>query len=279
VYPWTDRTGRFSALKTAVFAGLFIPALWLVWRWQTGDLGPRPYTEAIHFTGDWAIRLLAITLAVTPLQRIFGWGRLALVRRQIGLAVLAYALLHVTLYIADQKFALWHVASEIALRIYLTIGFVAVVGLIALGVTSTDGSVRRLGRKWKLLHRAVYVIGALAVVHYFMQSKIDATQSALIMGFVVLALSYRLLKPAQIRSPVVLLVTAAAAALVTAGLEATWYGLATGVKPLAVLHANLLFPTVIRPAWWVLGTGVGISAAAWLRSISLRRPCMAVTSA
>lgn len=259
MYPWTDRTGRFSLLKSAVFASLFLPALWLIWRWRSGDLGPLPIDEATLESGRWTVRLIVITLAITPLQRIFGWGRLALVRRQVGLAAMCYALLHFSLYIADQKFDLTKVASEIALRVYLTIGFAAVLGLVILGATSADAAVRKLGRKWKPLHRAAYGIAALGILHFFMQSKIDATQAAMMMGFFILVMLYRVPKAARLRSVWTLAGIAIVAALATAGLEAVWYGVATGVKPLAVLQANLLFPTVVRPAWIVLGTGLAVA--------------------
>ncbi len=258
LYPWTDRTGRFSLLKVAVFTSLFLPALWLIWRWRSGDLGPLPIDEAILESGRWTVRMIVITLAITPLQRIFGWGRLALVRRQVGLAAMCYALLHFSLYIADQKFDLGKVSSEIVLRIYLTIGFTAVVGLVILGATSADAAVRKLGRNWKTLHRFAYGIAALGILHFFMQSKIDATQAALMMGFFILVMLYRVPKAMRLRSAWTLAAIAILAALATAGLEAGWYGVATGVKPLAVLQANLLFPTVIRPAWIVFGTGIAV---------------------
>jgi methionine sulfoxide reductase heme-binding subunit len=259
LYPWTDRTGRFSLLKSAVFASLFLPALWLIWRWRSGDLGPLPIDEATLESGRWTVRLIVITLAITPLQRIFGWGRLALVRRQVGLAAMCYELLHFSLYIADQKFDLAKVASEIVLRVYLTIGFVAVVGLVVLGATSADAAVRKLGRKWKPLHRAAYVIAGLGILHFFMQSKIDATQAAMMMGFFILVMLYRVPNAARLRSVWTLIGIAILSAVATAGLEAGWYGVATGIKPLAVLHANLLFPSAIRPAWIVLGTGLAVA--------------------
>lgn len=259
MYPWTDRSGRFSALKSAVFAGLFLPLLWLIWRWRTGDLGPLPIDEATLESGRWTVRMIVITLAITPLQRIFGWGRLALVRRQVGLAAMGYALLHLSLYVADQKFDLGRVASEIALRLYLTIGFAAVFGLVVLGVTSTNAAVRYLGRWWKPLHRVAYAIAGLGILHFFMQSKIDATQAALMMGFFILVMLYRVPNAARLRSVWTLAGIAIMAAFLTAGLEATWYGAATGIKPLAVLQANLLFPGVIRPAWVVLGTGLAVA--------------------
>src|SRR5713101_2841032 len=160
--PWKDYSGRTSPLKLVVFVALFAPALWTALSFFLGWLQPQPFTAAIQ--------QIFIALAITPLRGIVQWPRLILVRRMIGVAAFAYAITHLSLYAADQKFDLAKVASEIALRIYLTIGFTAVIGLGALAATSTDGMIRRLGaRRWQRLHRLVYVIALLGVVHYWMQ--------------------------------------------------------------------------------------------------------------
>ncbi len=145
IWPWNDRTGRFSLLRFSVFVALVAPLLWILVQAFAHWLGPRPTTEAIHQTGLWAVRFLAVTLAITPLRNATRFARLAAIRRMVGLAVLFYALLHLSLYGFDQHGNLPHIASEILRRIYLTIGFVALCGLLALGITSTDGMIRRLG--------------------------------------------------------------------------------------------------------------------------------------
>ena len=165
-YPWNDYSGRLSPLKLAVFVALFGPGLWTALSFGLGWLQPQPFTAAIREIGLWTIRLIFIALAITPLRQALQWPRLILVRRMIGVAAFAYAITHLTLYTADQMFDLAKVASEIALRIYLTIGFTAVLGLAALAATSTDGMVRRLGRRWQKLHRLVYLIALLAAVHF-----------------------------------------------------------------------------------------------------------------
>src|SRR5215212_2514055 len=153
-YPWHDYSGRTSPLKLAVFVLLFVPALWVAVAFTQGWLGARPLNEAIHQIGLWTIRLIFIALAVTPLRHILQWSRLLIVRRMVGVAAFAYALGHLALYAADQAFNLAKIATEIAVRIYLTIGFAAVIGLAALAATSTDGMIRRLGaRRWQRLHR------------------------------------------------------------------------------------------------------------------------------
>lgn len=241
--------------------GLIIPGVWIAWSWGLGQLGPRPVTEAIHETGTWAIRFLMISLAVTPLRRIADWPKLIVVRRMIGLAALFYALAHLSLYVFDQNLDLSRVATEIARRIYLTIGFTALLGLCALGVTSTDAAIRRLGRNWNRLHRIVYAIGILAGGHFFMQTKADVFEATLTGGLFLLLMTYRVLhwRRLSLSSPFVLLGGAIAAAVLTAGIEFAWYGLATGIPPLRVLAANLHFSYMIRPAWWVLLVGAAVA--------------------
>lgn len=257
--PWRDRQGRFSGLKLATLLLLCLPAALLAWWAAQGELGGRPVMEAIHWSGLWAVRILLLSLLVTPLRQMLRWPRVMQLRRMIGLAALAYALLHLVLYALDLKWDLAKVASEIVLRIYLTIGFVALLGLVALGVTSTDGWVRRLGgRRWQALHRLAYAIGALALVHFALQSKIDVTEAMLMAGLFLWLMGYRLLAPKGAAPSLWrLALLAVAAALGTALLEAGWYAAATGVPPLPVLMANLDVEFGLRPALWV-----GIAGAA-----------------
>ncbi|MBL8582062.1 MAG: sulfoxide reductase heme-binding subunit YedZ [Rhizobiaceae bacterium] len=268
--PWTNRAGNFSPLKAATFALLWLPAAYLAIRWFSGGLGPRPVTEAIHQTGLWAIRFLLLSLAVTPVRKILRWNGLIAVRRMIGLSALFYALAHLLLYALDQKWMIAMIASEIALRIYLTIGFVALLGLGVLGATSTDAAIRRLGRSWNRLHKIVYAIGVLAVLHFFMQTKADVYEATLMAGLFALLMGYRIAerRGLPLQSPLVLLGVAIAAALATVAIEYAWYALATGIPPARVLAANLHFAFSIRPAWWVLAIGGSVAAAGWARSLA-----------
>ena len=121
------------------------------------------------------MRFLLLSLAVTPLRRIANYPKLILVRRMLGLTVLAYGVVHLGLYVVDQNFILSKVVSEIVSRFYLTIGFVALLGLTVLGITSTDGMIRRLGKAWPRLHKSVYLIAILGLIHYYLQAKIDVS--------------------------------------------------------------------------------------------------------
>ncbi len=265
--PWNDRAGRFAPLKAAVLVLAALPALHLLYRAVVTGLGPRPLTEAIHTLGDWTIYLLLLTLAVTPARRLFDWGKLIQVRRILGIAALLYILAHFTLYVVDSRLDLAFVASEIVKRVYLLIGFAALLGLAVLGVTSTDGMIRRLGAiRWNRLHRLVYVITALGILHYYMQSKVDVSQPVLMTGFFLWLMGYRLMAARGYKEGLVpLLVLSVVSALLTALAEAAWYGIATGVGAWRPLLANLDFSFSIRPAWWVLAAGLAVTVASELR--------------
>lgn len=268
--PWRDRSGAFSPFKIAVFAALFLPALLLAAAAWQGTLTPKPWQAATHDAGTWTIRLLLVSLAVTPARQILRRARIAEVRRMIGVSVFAYALLHLGLYAGDEKFDWWKVASEIVLRFYLTIGFVALLGLAVLAATSTDGAVRRMGgAAWRRLHRLVFPVAVLGLLHFTLQSKIDVTEPMLMAGFFAWLVGYRLIAP-EGGAPGLpaLLGLAAGAAAAAAGIEFAWYGLATGVDPWRVLAANLDVAFGLRPALWVGIAGLGAAA---LRLVPRRR--------
>ena len=268
MFPWNDRAGRLSTLKLAVFIVTLLPVLWLGVQAGTGLLGSKPLTEANHQSGDWAVRFLLLSLAVTPLRFVAQWPNLIVVRRMLGLTALAYAVLHLALYVALEAFDLQKVLSEIVLRTYLTIGFIALLGLVVLGITSTDGMVKRLGALgWNRLHSIVYGLATLALVHFAMQSKLDITQAALMTGFFFWLMGFRLLRRSKLSTAVPALVgLALAAGVLTMLAEASWYGLMTGVSGWRVLAANLDFSYVIRPAWWVLAAGLTLALIGLIRA-------------
>ncbi len=259
-----ERSGRWSPVKVVAFAASIAPALWIAYQAATDDLGARPVTEAIHQAGDWALRFLFITLAITPAQRILHYPRIILARRTLGVASAGYALLHLSLYILDQHFDLFKVASEIVLRIYLLIGALALTGLIALASTSTDAAISRLGSaRWNLFHRLVYGIAVLGAVHFFIQSKLNIYRPVLMAGFLVWLLAYRgLFRRYGEVTPLALLLLAVAAAGVTAVGEALIYMFTSGVDSRRVLLAHFDVDAEVRPAWWVLAAGLAVAALA-----------------
>ncbi|ACK49153.1 Ferric reductase domain protein protein transmembrane component domain protein [Methylocella silvestris BL2] len=272
--PLTDRAGRFAPLKCAALAAVLAPALWIGISAFEGRLGSRPVMEAIHQTGLWAVRLLALTLAVTPLRLATRWPKLVSIRRILGVSVLAYAVLHVGLFAYDQHFAALHIASEIVKRLYLAIGFVALMLLCLLSGTSTDRMIARLGsRRWTRLHRAVYAIAALASVHFFMQSKLDVTQPTIMAGIFALLLGYRVLAASAggDLSAAGVAALALGAATATALGEALWFAVSAGAPLALVLAANLDFSYMARPAWYVLAAGLVLFAARLSRPAFARR--------
>ncbi len=180
-------------LKPAVLIACLLPLAWLGWRAVSGGLGANPIEAIIRYNGDWALRMLLITLAVTPLRERLGWVWLIRVRRMLGLYAFFYATLHLLSYVVlDQFFAWGEILADILKRPYITIGMTCFALLIPLAVTSTNAMVRRLGgRRWKRLHRLVYLIGIGAVVHYYMLVKADVREPLLYGAILALLLGYR----------------------------------------------------------------------------------------
>jgi sulfoxide reductase heme-binding subunit YedZ len=253
-------------LRLATLIGLCVPAAELAWRWYTDDLGPRPVTVATHATGDWAVIFLLLSLAMTPLRATLDWMPLVHIRRRIGVAAALYACAHLLIYVLDQKWNLIVVATEIAKRFYLTIGFVALLTLVALAVTSTDGWQRRLKRGWKRLHWLIYPAALLAIVHFFIQSKVKIGEAAFAAGLLAWLLLWRMLPPRLRTSLVGLVLLAIGATLATVVIEATWYGLVNNIDPARILAANIEPDLVPRPAQKVL-----MASAAVIVVVAVRR--------
>ncbi len=173
--------------RPAVFIAALLPFAWLLFRTLTGRLSVNPIEDLTLTTGIWAIRMLVLTLAITPLRRLTGWNRLVQYRRMLGLFAFFYASLHLSTYFVDQGFALKFILADIAKRPFITMGMIAFSLMVPLALTSTKGWIRRLGKKWQLLHRLVYVSGAAAAVHYLWKVKV-ATGSPVYYASIVGAL-------------------------------------------------------------------------------------------
>jgi sulfoxide reductase heme-binding subunit YedZ len=264
---WRDRRGDLSGLRVATLALLLMPVGIILWNFDAIVHGARPLNDVIHRAGFWMLMFVLITLAVTPLRRITRQGQLLDVRRMLGVGAFGYGVAHISLYTADQMYDLVKVASEIAQRVYLIIGFTALTGLAALAATSTDAMVRRLGgQRWQQLHYAVYGIGVLALIHYFQQTKADVSVPTFTAGVFTWLMGYRImvkLKKArgELSTPALLGLSVAVAAL-TAIVEAIGIGLVFNAPPLMVLKANLDFDVdfdMIRPGWLVLAAGLAVT--------------------
>jgi len=279
IVPWRDRRGRFLPFKAAVLASLFVPGTLYAFWLSTDALGGRPVMETIHGTGLWTVRLLMVSLAITPFARALDWPGLLLVRRMVGVAGACYAVSHLTLYVVDQNFILTKVASEIALRFYLTIGFVALLGLLALAMTSTNGWIKSLGPNWKRLHRLIYPIAVLALLHFYIQSKANVSEPVFVSGLFIWLMAWRLLPEAWRRTQRVGATLtlygglAVLSGLATAGLEFAWYGLATHINPWRVLYANETIARGPRPAHLVFAVGLTLALVFAVRRLGrMHRP-------
>lgn len=191
----------FGALLIVAAA---VPALWYAWAIYsdfargTRFLGSDPIKAAEHAYGAWTLRLLFASLAITPLRRFTGWNWLAKHRRTLGLYAFAYGVLHLTVWaILDVQLIIddlvgWDVVlDDIFKRPFITIGMLALLLLVPLAVTSTKGWIKRLGKRWVQLHRLVYVVAVLGLIHFFMAVKLDPREPGIYAAILAFLLGWR----------------------------------------------------------------------------------------
>lgn len=180
-------------VKPALFILALAPLGWIVYRTVNNDLGANPIETLNRYTGDWVLRFLMITLAVTPLRKLTGWNALLRYRRMLGLFAFFYVCLHFLSYAwLDQYFVLADIFRDVAKRPYITVGFASFLMLVPLAVTSTNAMIRRLGAKrWQQLHRLVYLVGIGGVVHFLWLVKSDIREPLVYAGILTLLLGFR----------------------------------------------------------------------------------------
>ena len=182
--PWTKRIA---------FAFCLVPLMWLGWRGYQGDLTANPIEFITHYTGDWTIRFLLITLSVTPLRTLFNRPPLTRFRRMFGLFAFFYAVCHFSVwFVLDKYFSLPEMWADVLKRRYITVGMLGLLIMLPLAITSTAGWVKRLGwLRWQKLHRIVYVAPAAGVVHYWWLVKSDIRLPALYGAILAVLMLYR----------------------------------------------------------------------------------------
>ena len=182
-------------LKPAVFIACLIPALLAVYGVMSNKYVD-PVEALLLTTGEWSLRILLITLCVTPVQFIFKWGAVARLRRMLGLFVFFYATMHLLIWVVlDQGLELSEALSAIVEKKFITIGIIVWLGLLALAVTSNRFSVRKLGVRWKKLHNWVYLLAVLAVVHFVWQVKAsEILEPAIYLILLTILLGWRFLR-------------------------------------------------------------------------------------
>lgn len=181
-------------IKPALFIIALMPLTFLILRAANNDLGANPVETINRYTGDWVLRFLMITLAVTPLRKITGWNGLLRYRRMLGLFAFFYAVLHFLSYAWLDQFFVWDdIVRDVVKRPYITVGFASFLMLIPLAATSTNAMIRRLGAKrWQALHRLVYLIGIGGVIHFLWLVKSDIREPLIYAAILVLLLGFRL---------------------------------------------------------------------------------------
>ena len=185
---------KIAFLKTVLFISCLLPALWLGYGAATGGLGANPIEALTRGVGDWTLRLLLVTLAITPLRRLTGWHWLVRLRRMLGLFAFFYGVLHLFSYLwLDQFFDWAAIGKDILKRPFITVGFAAFLLMLPLAATSTNAMMRRLGgKRWQALHRSVYAIGIFGVLHYWWLVKRDITEPAVYAAILGVLLGARL---------------------------------------------------------------------------------------
>jgi sulfoxide reductase heme-binding subunit YedZ len=179
-------------IKPTVFVLCLVPISLLAWDLFTHHLGANPVEKLNHRTGIWTLRLLLITLSVTPLRRLTGWNILIRLRRMLGLYTFFYACLHfLTWLVFDHFFDIHEIVKDVIKRPYITVGFSAFVMLIPLAITSTNKWVKRLGSRWTRLHQLVYVIATFGVLHYLWLVKADVRDPVIYGLLLAVLLAYR----------------------------------------------------------------------------------------
>jgi len=180
--------------KVLVFLLSSLPCALLVWRAFRADLGPNPVETIQLATGDWSLRFLIFTLAITPLRKLLNLPDLIRFRRMLGLFAFSYICLHFLIYLGpDQSFSLSGIWDDIYKRPFITVGFTAFLLLIPLALTSTKGWIRRLGgKRWQMLHRSIYVAAVCAVIHFYWKVKSDVREPLFYAALVAILLLWRL---------------------------------------------------------------------------------------
>ncbi len=185
---------RITLAKIAAFLACLVPLAHLGWKGYNDMLGANPIEVITHSTGDWTVIFLLITLAITPLRRFTRQLWLIRFRRMLGLYAFFYACLHFTTYIWLDKFFDWPaMVKDVRMRLFITVGFTGFVLMIPLAVTSTQGMIRRLRKKWVTLHRLIYASACAGVIHYWWLVKADHRKPALYLAILLPLLAYRVI--------------------------------------------------------------------------------------
>lgn len=283
VPPWKDRSGRVSLLKSATLIGLLVPAAWMIYHWQAGSW-LIPQATLTYWSGVWALVVLLLTLFVTPLRRIFGWRKLILIRRMIGVGALAYTVAHIVIYFWLRMWDPAFIINEMVTRLTLIVATLSTLGLVVLGVTSFDAAIHRMGAAaWDRLHRITYWLTGLAVFHFLLSPGAQAGRPFLMVGLFAWLLAWRILDRRRLGESVPSLVAlGVGASLLTAALEVIWPAVVFDMDPLFLLQMNFSLLLGLSPGWSLLLITMSIALGAALAQQRRSKPlrvCVATWAA
>ena len=268
VWPWQDRNGRWSWLKAGTFALIVAPAIRFTYHVVTGEYGilPMALGGMVYWSGVWATLILLLALAVTPALMILRWRALIDVRRMIGVTALIYTIAHIVIWFAMRSWNFVIIANETVTRLTLVVATLSTIGLIALGATSLDAAIARMGAKnWQRLHSANYLITGLAVLHVVL-ARGTYPEQYLLAGLFCWLMAWRVLARFKLGAhPKALALLAVAACLFTALLEAGCLWAARGHAWSGTLGNNfnpVMLEVGIPAPWQVLAFGVLLALAA-----------------
>ena len=189
-----SRSALWRLAKVLVFAATLAPGIWLLWAVFNDGLGADPVDAIRDHTGDWTLRLLLITLSISPLRQLTGWSGAIRFRRMLGLFAFFYAFVHFFTYLwLDQIFDWGAIVQDVIKRPWITAGVTAFVLMVPLAITSTKKWIGRLGgKRWQLLHRLIYISAIAGVLHYYWLVKLDTTRPLRYGAILLVLLGYRL---------------------------------------------------------------------------------------
>ena len=287
IWPWQDRSRRFSWLKATTFALMLWPAIRTAYLLGNGDYGgtlPIALSGLTYWSGVWATVILLTALAVTPAAAIFRWRALVDVRRMIGVTALVYTIAHLVIYFALRRWDVAFIVNDMTTRLTLIVATLSTIGLIILGATSVDAAVHYMGAKnWQRLHTTNYTISALAILHVVL-ARGTYTEQYMLTAIFFWLMVWRVLARYRLGANVkVLALLAVASCLVAALLEAGFLWARRGFDVLGTLGVNFnigILQFGYPPAWQVLAFGLLVAlGAAGRQALRLRTTALETRAA
>lgn len=260
--PWRDRRGNFSPLKAICFALILtVPVYSMMAPVLDDGVGPKPAIFLIYQSGVWATALLLISLAITPARHVLGWSQLIVVRRMIGVSALVYTIVHFIIFFWLNDFEGTKIGLEFQ-RLTVWIASLSTIAMVALGVTSLDAAIAKMGAKaWNRLHSLTYILTALAIFHFLLSRASIAGTPFMMTGMFFYLMGWRVLhRLGKGTDPLALIVLAVLAAALSLGIEMEWLNFYRRRRFAETWGAAISFRYDLAPTWQILIIGLIVAA-------------------